>query len=60
MEVYVVWSPHHAPLEVFTTRRKADALVELLDRDGHTAYVEALLLNVATPDPIPEVQNSDE
>ena len=51
MKVYVVWRMHHAPLEVFTTQRKAEALVITLARDGHEAFVEQCTLNEATPEP---------
>ncbi|MHC4315778.1 MAG: hypothetical protein ACYSW3_25325 [Planctomycetota bacterium] len=52
MKVYVVWRMHHAPLEVFTKHRKAEALVVLLARDGVEAFIEPCTLNEATPEPI--------
>lgn len=51
MEVYVVWRTNHAPLEVFTTQRRALALVLTLKREGFEAFVTSYHLNGATPDP---------
>lgn len=49
MEVYVVWRDHHAPLEVFSTQRKAAHLIEELSRAGVEAFFTRLVLNDATP-----------
>ena len=52
MKVYVVWRAQIGPIEVFTTLRRAEALKELLTRDGLVCFVSsAITVNAATPEP---------
>lgn len=52
MKVYIVWRLQHAPIEAFTTLRRAEALCVLLARDGIETFIEELTVNEAAPEPI--------
>ena len=48
MKVYIVWDPTSAPIEAFSTMRRAKSLVEILRRDGIEAHIAPLVLNKNT------------
>ena len=51
MKVYIVWVPNSAPIEAFSTMKRAKSLVEILRREGIEAYIAPLVLNKNTTVP---------